>query len=119
MSVTAPQGFSAAGVAAGIKATGLDLAVIIVDRPAVAAGVFTHNQAAAAPVKLCREHLASGAGIVGIVVNSGCANAATGDAGAKNAVRMAEALAAGLGHSPESVLVCSTGTIGPQLPISQ
>jgi glutamate N-acetyltransferase/amino-acid N-acetyltransferase len=117
VSVTTPKGFRAAGVAAGIKAGGLDLAVLVADRRAVAAGVFTRNQAAAAPVALSREHLETGVGVRAIVVNSGCANAATGETGRKNAVRMAEAAARAVGEPAEAVLVCSTGTIGPQLPM--
>ena len=118
MSVTAPEGFRAAGVAAGIKPEGPDLAVIIADHPAVGAGVFTRNQAAAAPVALCRDHLEHGRGVAGIVINSGCANAATGEVGSKNAARMAEELAAAIGVPAETILVCSTGTIGPQLPMN-
>ena len=117
MSVTAPKGFRAAGVAAGIKPEARDLAVILADRGAVGAGVFTRNQAAAAPVRLCRDHLESGKEVAGIVINSGCANAATGDVGSKNASQMAEGLAAAIDASAEEVLVCSTGTIGPQLPM--
>ena len=117
MSVTAASGFSAAGVACGIKPDGLDLAIVVSDRAATAAGVFTRNQAAAAPVLLSRQHLAAGTGVRAVVINSGCANAATGDLGAKNARTMAESTASALETNPEAVLVCSTGTIGPQLPM--
>src|SRR6266536_2783429 len=81
--VTTPSGFRAAGVSAGIKANqGLDLAVIVSDQPARAAAVFTTNLAIAAPVVVSREHLARTGGTArAIVVNSGCANACTGEDG--------------------------------------
>lgn len=117
MSVTAPKGFTAAGVAAGIKDDGsLDLALVAADRPAVAAGVFTTNLAAAAPVRLSRDHLARGPTLRAVVINSGCANAATGSAGDAAAAAMAGDVAGLLGCDPTDVLVCSTGPIGPQLP---
>lgn len=117
MSVTAPMGFTAAGVAAGIKEDGsLDLALVATDSPAVAAGVFTTNLAAAAPVVLSRNHLARGASLRAVVINSGCANAATGAAGDAAAAAMAGGVAGLLDCGPADVLVCSTGPIGPQLP---
>src|SRR5436309_15413548 len=81
--VTAARGFRAAGVAAGIKANGnLDLALLVADAPAHAAAVFTTNRAVAAPVVVSREHLSRSGGTArAIVVNSGCANACTGDEG--------------------------------------
>ena len=117
MSVTAAIGFSAAGVAAGIKPDALDIAVIVADAPSPTAGVFTRNQAAAAPVVLDRESLGHSALKRGIVINSGCANAATGDQGIANGLAMAETLADQIGCEPGDVLVSSTGTIGPQLPM--
>jgi glutamate N-acetyltransferase/amino-acid N-acetyltransferase len=117
VSVTAAEGFSAAGVAAGIKPDSLDMAVLVADRPAATAAVFTQNQAAAAPVVLGRESLRLSNSKRGIVVNSGCANAATGDRGLANGQTMAEILAIEIGCDPVDVLVCSTGTIGPQLPM--
>ncbi len=88
--VTAPKGFRAAGVSCGIKAKGLDLALIVSDRPASAAGVFTINRAQAAPVIVSRRNLASAAGHArAIVVNSGCANACTGSDGMQHAEAMA------------------------------
>ncbi len=117
MSVTAARGFTAAGVAAGIKPGAKDLAIIVADESSVAAGVFTRNQAAAAPVDLSRASLNGGSTKRAIVVNSGCANAATGAVGMTNAKSMAETLAAGLGCDSDEILVCSTGTIGPQLPM--
>jgi glutamate N-acetyltransferase/amino-acid N-acetyltransferase len=117
VSVTAAAGFSAAGVASGIKAGALDIAVLVADELIPTAGVFTQNQAAAAPVILDRESLQRSALKRAIVVNSGCANAATGDQGLANGRAMAETLAEEIGCGPGDVLVGSTGTIGPQLPM--
>jgi glutamate N-acetyltransferase/amino-acid N-acetyltransferase len=117
VSVTAPLGFTAAGVAAGIKGDGaLDLALVAADGPAVGAGVFTTNRAAAAPVRLSREHLAFDPVVRAVVLNSGCANAATGFEGAAVASMMAGEVAQLLECGVEDVLVCSTGPIGTQLP---
>jgi glutamate N-acetyltransferase / amino-acid N-acetyltransferase len=116
-SVTAPRGFRAAGVACGIKASGLpDFAVIASDGPASAAAVFTTNLAQAAPVLVSREHLAASGGRArAIAVNSGCANACTGDEGMRHARAMAQQTGAALGCSPQEVLVASTGVIGVKL----
>lgn len=117
MSVVAARGFSASGVASGIKAEGLDVAIVLSDRGAIGAGVFTTNQAAAAPVRLSRDHLAVSPATRAIVLNSGCANAATGVRGTEAAYRTARETALALGIDETEVLVCSTGTIGPQLPV--
>lgn len=117
MSVVAPKGFVAAGIACGIKQQGRDLAVIMSGDRATAAGVFAQNQAAAAPVQVSRSHLSRGRGASAVVINSGCANAATGAPGLADAQSMADAVAKGIGVSPNDVLVCSTGTIGPRLPM--
>ena len=115
--ITRPGGFTAAGGHAGIKADGApDLALVVADAPAVAAAVFTSNRAAAAPVDLSRRHVADGVARA-VVVNSGCANAGTGSEGRANARRMAERTAAAVGCDPTEVVVCSTGPIGPHLPI--
>lgn len=119
MSVTHASGFQAAGVEAGIKPQGRDLAVVIARNPATAGGVFTRNAAAAPPVHLSRRHLAGGGPIRAVVINSGCANAATADTGMRNAEAMAALVAGDLGVEPVQVLVCSTGTIGPQLPMDR
>lgn len=122
MSVTAAEGFVAAGVACGIKASGLDLAVVATEDvvPAAAAAVFTTNAAVAAPVEVSRRHLeATGGRARAVVLNSGNANAATGEGGRAHAAQMA-GLAARLlpeGASEEEVLVCSTGLIGIPLPM--
>ncbi len=119
MSVTAARGFAAAGVAAGIKDDALDVAVLVAERVCTTAAVFTKNQAAAAPVILDRASLDRGAMKRAIVINSGCANAATGSVGLANALLMTETLADELGCRSGDVLVCSTGTIGPQLPMDR
>jgi glutamate N-acetyltransferase/amino-acid N-acetyltransferase len=116
--VTAPRGFTSSALHCGIKAkTGaLDLAVIAADRPASAAGIFTTNLAQAAPVLVSRAHLVRSGGIArAVVVNSGCANACTGDQGMADAQQMATEVAAALGCAPEQVLVASTGVIGVNL----
>ena len=116
--VTTPQGFRAAGVRAGIKANGPDLALVVSDGPASAAAVFTTNRVQAAPVLVSREHLArSGGAARAIVANSGCANACTGDAGVQAARTMARETAQLVGCPPEQVLVASTGVIGVALDI--
>ncbi|MGI9643551.1 MAG: bifunctional glutamate N-acetyltransferase/amino-acid acetyltransferase ArgJ [Acidimicrobiia bacterium] len=117
MSVVASLGFRAAGVASGIKPDGRDLAVVVADRPAAAAGVFAQNQAAAAPVLVSRSHLLIDGTASAVVINSGCANAGTGTAGHADAQAMTAAVAESIGVSSDGVLVCSTGTIGPRLPM--
>jgi glutamate N-acetyltransferase/amino-acid N-acetyltransferase len=118
--VTMAGGFRAAGVSAGIKARGLDLALIVSDRPAAAAAVFTTNLAQAAPVLVSKDHLARSGGVArAIVVNSGCANACTGEEGLRAARDMAAAAAALVGCPAEQVLVASTGVIGVMLPIDK
>ena len=124
--VTTALGFTAAGVGVGIKRqTGqsqlpLDLALIVSDRPATAAAVFTTNRAQAAPVILSRDHLERSAGTArAIIVNSGCANACTGDEGMNVAIEMAGETARLLGCAAEEVLVASTGVIGVSLPFEK
>ena len=109
----------AGGVAAGIKASGaLDLALIDMGRVVPCAAVFTGSQAAAAPVVVSRP-VASRGQARAVVINSGCANAGTGAIGMANALRMQQAAAKALACSDEEILVCSTGPIGPQLPIAE
>jgi glutamate N-acetyltransferase/amino-acid N-acetyltransferase len=113
--VTAPQGFRSASLHCGIKAKSgaLDLAVLVTDEPATAAGLFTTNLAKAAPVLVSQRHLTSTSGRArAVVVNSGCANACTGDDGMANAVRMTAETAAAIGCATDEVLVASTGVIG-------
>jgi glutamate N-acetyltransferase/amino-acid N-acetyltransferase len=118
--VTTPQAFRAAGVSAGIKVKGLDLALLVSDGPATAAAVFTVNRAQAAPVLVSREHLARSGGVArAIVVNSGCANACTGESGLQTAREMAADTARLVGCPAEQVLVASTGVIGVTLDIDK
>jgi glutamate N-acetyltransferase/amino-acid N-acetyltransferase len=116
-SVAAPAGFRAAGVACGIKKNGnSDLALIVSDRPAAAAAVFTTNKAQAAPVLVSRQRLAASGGRARVVViNSGCANACTGPEGQDTADAMADAAARVAGADRDEVLVASTGVIGVAL----
>ncbi len=123
--IVAPQGFRAAGVFCDIKRLGTgkgsdkgpkrDLALIVSDAPAVAAGLFTTNQVCAAPVKVCLEHLRHGRARA-IVANSGNANACTGPRGLRDARDMAATAARALGIAPAEVFVASTGRIGVPLP---
>ena len=118
--VTAPQGFTSAALHSGIKAkTGaLDLTVVAADEAVSAAGLFTTNLAQAAPVLVSIEHLQrSGGRGRAMVINSGCANACTGEQGMADARRMADEVAAALGCQSEHVLVASTGVIGVNLKI--
>jgi glutamate N-acetyltransferase / amino-acid N-acetyltransferase len=116
--VTAPNGFQSAALHCGIKAApqALDLTVIAADGSASAAGIFTTNLAQAAPVLVSKQHLARTGGIArAIVVNSGCANACTGEQGMRDATQMARDVAAALSCDPTQVLVASTGVIGVNL----
>jgi glutamate N-acetyltransferase/amino-acid N-acetyltransferase len=119
--VTAPRGYRAAGVSAGIKANGgLDLALLVSDLPATAAAVFTTNRAQAAPVLVSKEHLASSGGIArAIIANSGCANACTGADGLEVSRGMAAETARLVGCPVEQVLVASTGVIGVNLSLDK
>jgi glutamate N-acetyltransferase/amino-acid N-acetyltransferase len=115
--ITAPRGFRAAGLHCGIKANGRpDLALVVSDPPAAAAGVFTLNLAQAAPVLVSKAHLAASRGrAVAVVTNSGCANACTGPQGLLDAQEMAALAAAACGCTAQDVLVASTGVIGVNL----
>ena len=117
--LTAPQGFITAGVKAGIKASGNhDVAVIYSTAPAACGAVFTQNKMCAAPVLVSRDvnkHPYAQA----IVVNSGCANACTGEQGLADAKKMQSHSAELLGIKPEEVFVCSTGVIGQFLPMDK
>ncbi len=119
MSVTAVPGFAAGGLASGIKPSGdPDLSMVAtVDRaPVAAAGVFTTNLVAAAPVQISRCHLGDGRAAA-VVLNSGNANAATGDQGRADALRMCELTAQTIGCATADVLVCQTGLIGIPMPM--
>jgi glutamate N-acetyltransferase/amino-acid N-acetyltransferase len=114
-----PKGFKCAGISAGIKPVGVkDMALILSDSPAASAGVFTTNQVCAAPVKVCRAHLEHGVARA-IVMNSGIANACTGSEGMVAAKDMVAETAKVIGCEPQEIFVCSTGKIGPQLPLDK
>lgn len=115
MSVTSARGFRASGVAAGLKSTGLDVAVVVNDGPLdTAAGVFTRNRVTAAPVRWTRQVLGTGR-LRAVVLNSGGANACTGPAGFQDTHATAERAATALGVGAIDVAVCSTGLIGVRL----
>ncbi|MEO7804720.1 MAG: bifunctional glutamate N-acetyltransferase/amino-acid acetyltransferase ArgJ [Actinomycetota bacterium] len=117
--VCVAKGFTAAGVKAGIKKSGKhDVALIFSDRPAAVAGTFTTNLAAAAPVIVSRQR-ADADFARGVIINSGCANACTGEAGYADAVAMADEAARLLGVASGEILVCSTGLIGSSLPMDK
>ncbi|MFE7134067.1 bifunctional glutamate N-acetyltransferase/amino-acid acetyltransferase ArgJ [Streptomyces sp. NPDC057638] len=120
MSVTAAQGFSAAGIAAGIKENGNpDLALVVNDGPRrAAAGVFTSNRVKAAPV-LWSEQVLTGGAVTAVVLNSGGANACTGPRGFQDTHATAEKAAGVLGHSAGEIAVASTGLIGTLLPMEK
>jgi glutamate N-acetyltransferase/amino-acid N-acetyltransferase len=120
MSVTAPLGFRAAGVVAGLKQSGeRDVAVVINDGPSrAAAAVYTSNRVQAAPVKWTRQ-VVSGGRVRAVVLNSGGANACTGPLGFQDTHACAERLAAALDDSPGEIAVCSTGLIGERLPMDK
>lgn len=113
--ITAPQGFLANGVAAGIKRSGkTDLGIIVSECPSVTAGVFTKSSIVAAPLVVSMKHIKKGRGQA-VLVNSGNANCYTGQSGLKHAQGSTELVAKLLGISPTDVLVTSTGIIGKPL----
>ncbi len=115
-SVTAPRGFQAAGITAGLKPSGApDLALILSETDAIAAGVFTLTEVRAACVDYCRRRLRKKSSARAILCNAGQANAATGEQGRRDAEESAERLAAELQIAPEAVLLASTGVIGQRL----
>jgi glutamate N-acetyltransferase/amino-acid N-acetyltransferase len=116
-----PRGFRASVGAAAIKKPGRDdLALLAMPSGATAAAIFTRNLFAAAPIEVSRRNLKDSRGHASaLVLNSGCANAATGPRGVANAVETVDAIARGLGCAAEAVLVNSTGVIGVQLPMDR
>jgi glutamate N-acetyltransferase/amino-acid N-acetyltransferase len=116
VSVTAARGFAASGIHAGIRRSAADLAVVHSLEPAVGAGMFTRNRVQAAPVLISQAHLAE-AEPQAVVVNSGVANAATGERGLLDAVATAAEAGRLLDLQAEEVLVLSTGVIGVRLPL--
>lgn len=117
-SVTAPRGFRAAGVRCGVKSQGKDLALIVSDVAATVAGLFTTNRAAAPCVRYSRHVVEAGVARA-IVANSGNANAATGEEGFVDNVRMAQKVAQLLECPPAQVVTASTGIIGHRLPVEK
>ncbi|MDJ0600159.1 MAG: bifunctional ornithine acetyltransferase/N-acetylglutamate synthase [Crocosphaera sp.] len=114
--ITAPKGFKASGIAAGLKPSGNpDLALIVSDVEAIAAGVFTTSQVRAACVDYCRQKLQQKASAKAILCNAGQANAGTGEQGWQDALESAQLVAQRLSISPEMVLLASTGVIGQRI----
>jgi glutamate N-acetyltransferase/amino-acid N-acetyltransferase len=117
--------YPVSGVRIGVTEAGIrkpnrkDLTVVLIDEGASVSGVFTQNRFCAAPVQICREHLASGAGIRAMVINTGNANAGTGQDGRTRALRTCAALADKLKLSPQDVLPFSTGVIMESLPVER
>ena len=116
--ITAPLGFRAAGVACGLKTDGRDLMLLVADRVCSAAGVFTTNVVKAAPVIYSYRTVKTGRAQA-VVINSGIANACTGDEGMQRCEQMAAEVSRATGLSEDLVLVCSTGVIGRQLPMEK
>jgi glutamate N-acetyltransferase/amino-acid N-acetyltransferase len=119
VSVTFPEGFRAAGVTAGLKPSGRpDLGLLAAEGPASVAGLFTTNAFPAAPVRLSRDRIRRAGGIArAVVVNSGQANAATGEPGDADALTTTVEAARLLDVDPAEVLACSTGVIGERIPM--
>jgi glutamate N-acetyltransferase/amino-acid N-acetyltransferase len=117
--VTAPAGFTAAGIHCGVKKVKKDLALLCSEAPATGAAVFTVSKVQAAPVLVSKRHLGLSSTFRAIVVNSGNANACTGERGLNDAYAMAKATATALGISQEEVFVSSTGVIGQYLPLER
>ena len=117
--VTAPQGFLASGIVAGLKPSGKpDLALLLAPQGAVCAGSFTRSCVRAACVDLCADRLQQQGGAArAVLINSGQANACTGDRGLIDSQRATQALADRLGLDAEEVLICSTGVIGVPIPM--
>ena len=117
--VTAPKGFRAAGICAGIKKDRKDMAMLVSDVPCTAAGTFTTNLVQASPVVWDRNLIRTYGSAQAVVVNSGVANACTGAAGDAACEKTAEETAQVLGLKKEQVLLASTGVIGAQLPLEK
>ena len=117
--------YPVAGVLIGVTEAGIrkanrkDLSVVLIDQGASVSGVFTQNRFCAAPVQICREHLASGVGVRALLINTGNANAGTGADGRSRALRTCVALAGKLGIAPAQVLPFSTGVIMETLPVER
>ncbi len=117
--ITSPKGFQAGATCAGIEKEAkhsLDLGILFSEAPCVTTALFTTNKVKAAPIVLCQQRLQGGRAVA-VVINSGCANAFTGEQGLRDAAEMAGLAAERVGVSPEDVLVASTGVIGQKLPM--
>lgn len=118
--ITAPKGFIAAGISAGLKSTGAkDLALILSQSDAIAAGVFTTSQVRAACIDYCRQCLQKKASARAILCNAGQANAATGEPGWEDAIESAKLVAQELNIPSDAVLLASTGVIGQRIKMEQ
>ncbi|MBN1542645.1 bifunctional glutamate N-acetyltransferase/amino-acid acetyltransferase ArgJ [candidate division KSB1 bacterium] len=117
-SITSPRGFSASGIACGIKAQAPDLALVFSETAASTAGLFTRNKLCAAPIQLSQQHIVGGIARA-VLINSGNANACTGDRGLQDARRMAQQLAEIANIPVEQTLIASTGVIGHFLPMDK
>jgi len=119
-SITSPKGFSSSGIKCGLKSSGnLDMALIYSETKAISAGAFTTNLFAAAPVKWCKNKLTKSSYANAVIINSGNANACTGELGDKNAAEMAKYAADLLNITHDRVFVASTGRIGTQMPMDK
>lgn len=119
INIALPKGFTLGGGHVGIKKSKADLTLILSESPAAAAGCFTKNKVKAAPVIYDQTIINDGGNTCGIVINSGNANACTGECGTNDALAMATEFAKALNVSPSEVFVCSTGVIGVPLPIEK
>jgi glutamate N-acetyltransferase/amino-acid N-acetyltransferase len=117
--ITAAGGFKASGIHCGLKKSAPDMAILYSEFPAVLAAAFTTNRICAAPVKLCRQRLSAGTPVQAVVINSGNANACTGQPGMDAAKATVDMAAAELGIEDSAVLVCSTGCIGIPMPMAK
>ncbi len=116
--ITAPGGFKASGLHAGLKRNRKDLALIFSERPGTAAGVFTTNRVKGAPLAVSMPRVRAGR-LQALIINSGNANTCNGPAGIEDALEMGRVTAAALGIPEETVLVASTGVIGQRLPLEK
>jgi len=119
--LTSLKGLRASGVRAGLKASGNpDIGLLVADAPLAVAAIFTQNHFAAAPVLRSKQHLERSKGqLRALIINSGNANACTGEQGDKDALEMTERVAKAVGCPVEQVLICSTGVIGQKLPMEK
>jgi glutamate N-acetyltransferase/amino-acid N-acetyltransferase len=117
--ITAPKGFQATGIHCGIKRMNKDLSLVVSEEPATAAGVFTTNKVVAAPVIIDQKQLERSDSFRAILVNSGNANACTGEKGYEDGLTMVRTAAAALSIEENEVLISSTGVIGQYLPMGK